>query len=108
MYRSLASHDLRRTFAKLVNKGKSGLEEIQLSLAHASIPKQVSQLRNQGVSWRGIAEALRIGTAIAMRPLRSIRWNLSQYSRCLSPAPPSADPLFCPAPMMVLGSLSVW
>jgi integrase len=33
----LAPHDLRRTFAKLAHKGKSGLEQIQLSLGHASI-----------------------------------------------------------------------
>ncbi|MFN8465479.1 MAG: tyrosine-type recombinase/integrase [Caldilineaceae bacterium] len=30
-------HDLRRTFAKLAHKGKSPLEQIQLSLGHASI-----------------------------------------------------------------------
>ena len=34
---NLAPHDLRRTFAKLAHKGKSGLEQIQLSLGHASI-----------------------------------------------------------------------
>ena len=33
----LAPHDLRRTFAKLAHKGRSGLEQIQLSLGHASI-----------------------------------------------------------------------
>lgn len=33
----LAPHDLRRTFAKLAHKGGSGLEQIQLSLGHASI-----------------------------------------------------------------------
>ncbi len=33
----LAPHDLRRTFAKLAHKGKSGLEQIQLSLGHASL-----------------------------------------------------------------------
>lgn len=30
-------HDLRRTFAKLAFKGKSGIDQIQLSLGHASI-----------------------------------------------------------------------
>jgi integrase len=30
-------HDLRRTFAKLAHKGKAPLEQIQLSLGHASI-----------------------------------------------------------------------
>lgn len=30
-------HDLRRTFAKLAHKGGAGLEQIQLSLGHASI-----------------------------------------------------------------------
>jgi site-specific recombinase XerD len=34
---NLAPHDLRRTFAKLAHKGRSGLEQIQLSLGHASI-----------------------------------------------------------------------
>jgi integrase/recombinase XerD len=33
----LAAHDLRRTFAKLAHKGKAGLDQIQLSLGHASI-----------------------------------------------------------------------
>jgi site-specific recombinase XerD len=33
----LAPHDLRRTFAKLAHKGRAGLEQIQLSLGHASI-----------------------------------------------------------------------
>ena len=34
---TLAAHDLRRTFAKLAHKGGSGLDQIQLSLGHASI-----------------------------------------------------------------------
>ena len=33
----LAPHDLRRTFAKLAHKGKAALEQIQLSLGHASV-----------------------------------------------------------------------
>ncbi|MBL7064148.1 MAG: tyrosine-type recombinase/integrase [Anaerolineae bacterium] len=33
----LAAHDLRRTFAKLAYKGGAGLDQIQLSLGHASI-----------------------------------------------------------------------
>jgi len=33
----LAAHDLRRTFAKLAHKGGSGIDQIQLSLGHASI-----------------------------------------------------------------------
>jgi integrase len=33
----LAPHDLRRTFAKLAHKGQAALEQIQLSLGHASI-----------------------------------------------------------------------
>jgi integrase len=33
----IAPHDLRRTFAKLAHKGGSGLDQIQLSLGHASI-----------------------------------------------------------------------
>ena len=32
-----APHDLRRTFAKLAHKGQAALEQIQLSLGHASI-----------------------------------------------------------------------
>jgi len=34
---NLAPHDLRRTFAKLAHKGKASLEQIQLSLGHASL-----------------------------------------------------------------------
>ena len=33
----VAPHDLRRTFAKLAHKGGSGVDQIQLSLGHASI-----------------------------------------------------------------------
>ncbi len=33
----IAAHDLRRTYAKLAHKGGSGLDQIQLSLGHASI-----------------------------------------------------------------------
>jgi len=33
----VAPHDLRRTFAKLAHKGHAALEQIQLSLGHASI-----------------------------------------------------------------------
>lgn len=34
---AVAAHDLRRTYAKLAHKGGSGLDQIQLSLGHASI-----------------------------------------------------------------------
>src|SRR6266478_6649374 len=34
---AIALHDLRRTFAKLAHKGGAALEQIQLSLGHASI-----------------------------------------------------------------------
>jgi len=34
---NVVPHDLRRTFAKLAHKGGSGLDQIQLSLGHASI-----------------------------------------------------------------------
>ena len=34
---TVAAHDLRRTYAKLAYKGGSGLDQIQLSLGHASI-----------------------------------------------------------------------
>jgi len=34
---ALAPHDLRRTFAKLAHRGRAALEQIQLSLGHASI-----------------------------------------------------------------------
>lgn len=33
----IAPHDLSRTFVKLAHKGGSGLDQIQLSLGHASI-----------------------------------------------------------------------
>lgn len=35
--KKIAPHDLRRTFAKLAHKGHAALEQIQLSLGHASI-----------------------------------------------------------------------
>jgi site-specific recombinase XerD len=34
---TIAPHDLRRSFAKLAHKGRAALEQIQLSLGHASI-----------------------------------------------------------------------
>ena len=34
---SFAPHDLRRSYAKLAHKGHAPLEQIQLSLGHASI-----------------------------------------------------------------------
>ena len=34
-------------------------------------PQQVSQMRSEGASWREIAKALGIGTATAMRLVRS-------------------------------------
>ena len=34
---NLAPHDLRRTFAKLAHQGGARVEQIQLSLGHASI-----------------------------------------------------------------------
>jgi DNA invertase Pin-like site-specific DNA recombinase len=34
-------------------------------------PEQVQELRSEGISWRKIAKALGIGTATAMRLLRS-------------------------------------
>ena len=33
----VSAHDLRRTFAKLAHKGSGKLDQIQLSLGHASI-----------------------------------------------------------------------
>lgn len=36
-FEGLAAHDLRRTFAKLAYQGGAGLDQIQLSLGHASI-----------------------------------------------------------------------
>jgi len=36
-FEDLAAHDLRRTFSKLAHKGGAGLDQIQLSLGHASI-----------------------------------------------------------------------
>jgi len=35
--RELAPHDLRRAFAKLAHKGHAALEQMQLSLGHASV-----------------------------------------------------------------------
>jgi integrase len=34
---TIAPHDVRRTFAKLAHKGRAPLEQIQISLGHASI-----------------------------------------------------------------------
>ena len=36
-YKDLAAHDLRRTFAKLAHKGGAGVDQIQLTLGHASL-----------------------------------------------------------------------
>ena len=36
-YSNLAAHDLRRTFAKLAHKGGAGVDQIQLTLGHASL-----------------------------------------------------------------------
>jgi integrase/recombinase XerD len=44
---ALAPHDLRRTFAKLANKGHAALEQIQLSLGHASITTTEKYLGTQ-------------------------------------------------------------
>ena len=33
----VAAHDLRRTYAKLAHQGRAALEQIQLSLGHASL-----------------------------------------------------------------------
>jgi integrase len=49
----LAPHDLRRTFAKLAHTGHAALEQVQLSLGHASI--QTTE-RYLGVGW-GRSEA---------------------------------------------------
>ena len=34
---TIGPHDLRRTFGKLAHKGNAALEQIQLSLGHASV-----------------------------------------------------------------------
>jgi site-specific recombinase XerD len=44
---ALAPHDLRRTFAKLANRGGSALQQIQLSLGHASIQTTEKYLGTQ-------------------------------------------------------------
>ena len=36
-YKDLAAHDLRRTFAKLAHKGGAPIEQIQITLGHASL-----------------------------------------------------------------------
>ena len=36
-YSNVARHDLRRTYAKLAHKGGAKLDQIQLSLGHASL-----------------------------------------------------------------------
>src|SRR5215831_17652323 len=36
-YSNVAPHDLRRTYAKLAHKGGAKLDQIQLSLGHASL-----------------------------------------------------------------------
>ncbi len=41
---NLAPHDLRRTFAKVAHKGRTALEQIQLSLGHASVTTTVRYL----------------------------------------------------------------
>jgi len=46
--KEIAPHDLRRTFAKLAHKGRAALEQIQLSLGHASIQTTERYLGDQG------------------------------------------------------------
>ena len=36
-YSNLAAHDLRRAFTKLAHKGGAGVDQIQLTLGHASL-----------------------------------------------------------------------
>jgi integrase len=36
-FANLAPHDLRRTYARLAHQGRAKLEQIQLSLGHASV-----------------------------------------------------------------------
>jgi integrase len=40
----VAPHDLRRSFARLARKGKADLEQIQLSLGHASVTTTASYI----------------------------------------------------------------
>jgi transposase len=52
---------------------QEGLVKHSVGRPRATIkPEQVSQLRNQGLSWRQIAKTLGIGTATAMRVLRLV------------------------------------
>ncbi|MBA2605328.1 MAG: site-specific integrase [Acidobacteria bacterium] len=43
--KGIAPHDLRRTFAKLVHKGGSPIDQIQLSLGHDSDDGKISGRR---------------------------------------------------------------
>ena len=68
--KEIAPHDLRRTFAKLAHKGRAALEQIQLSLGHASIQTTerylgvrqdltdapCDQARVEAVEFRGLKE----------------------------------------------------
>jgi len=48
--KNIAPHDLRRSFAKLAHKGRAALEQIQLSLGHASIQTTERYLAARGSS----------------------------------------------------------
>ena len=57
--------------AGLLRSRQAGFAKHPVGRPRVSIkPEQVSQLRNQGSSWRQIAKALGIGTATAMRLIR--------------------------------------
>ena len=58
-------HDLRRTFAKLAHQGQAPLEQIQLTLGHASI---VTTERYLGVRPHGVPQAASRDSADSWKP----------------------------------------
>jgi len=60
----LAPHDLRRTFAKLAHTGHAALEQIQLSLGHASIHTTERYLGHGGPLWQPLCYAEIGGLAV--------------------------------------------
>ena len=74
---SLAPHDVRRTFAKLAHKVRVPLEQIQITLGHASIQTNMTPVTSRGGAgvdvasdYRKLAEADQLGTVSEQRKSR--------------------------------------
>ena len=67
---SLAPHDVRRTFAKLAHKVRVPLEQIQITLGHASIQTNMTPVTSRGGAGVDVASDYR---KLAEADLRAAR-----------------------------------